>query len=118
MGDKPGLDLANQYLREIHQQWSELKASTPEADDLVCLLTEHGEEVTIQLGPRADYVEWLQQSGHVSPIASLHKRACDVEPRTRPEMAMWIIVPTPQGMGVMRIVSEPMPVMTGPGGDA
>jgi hypothetical protein len=118
MGAKPGLDLANQYLNEIQQQWSELKASEPSADDLVCLLVDRGEEVTIQLGPRLDYVEWLVKNGHVSPIASLQKRACDVEPRTRPEMAMWIVVPTPKGIGVMRIVSEAMPVMTSPGGDA
>lgn len=119
MDTKPGLDLANQYLNEIHQTWRDLKASTPTANDLVCLLTDHGEEVSIQLGPRTDYVEWLAQHGHTAgPIVSLHRPACDVEPKTQPNMAMWVVVPTAHGLGIMRIVSEPMPVMTGPGGDA
>ena len=89
----------------------------PLDDDLVCILTDHGDTVMLKLGSRADYVEFLEQHGRTEgPISALRQPAGDVEPKLPRCMAIWVIVPTPVGVGVMRVMDTPR--LTSRGGDA
>lgn len=115
--DKPGLALVQKYIGQIHATWRDIRLNDPIHDDLVCIAVENAEEVQFKYGPRADYVAWLEEHGQTEgPIAALRQPAGDVEPKLPRSMAMWVIVPTPHGVGVMRVMDSPM--VTSKGGDA
>ena len=120
MEDKPGLDLVQRHIGTIQTIWRGVRASDPTADDLVCILKQQGDQVQFKLGPRADYVAQLER--HHRPtgdLVALKLPAGDALPKFPRSMALWIVVPTQQGIGLLRITDEDpsMPKYTSPGGD-
>lgn len=113
--DKPvGLGIVQRFNTEIQKAWRDARMIAPLEDDLVCVVSEHETYVTLKFGPRADYIEKLEQQGF--PLKSLRLPAGDVEPKFPRCLALWVVVPTPQGVGVLRLMDTP--VITSKGGDA
>ena len=114
MEDKPGYALVQRYLKEIHAAWDAAHKGEVN-DDLVCVLSEKNDAIFVKIGPRADYVAWLEQRGQSDgPIKVLQQPAGDVDPKLPHGMAIWVVVPTPTYIGIMRIIKEP--ALTGLGG--
>ena len=95
-----GYSLVERHLEEIRNVWNKVHTATRE-DDLLCVLLEHEGQIEVTVGSRSEYIEMLKKDG--KPAGVLCQPAWEHLPCLSYAMALWVLVPTEEGMGILRI---------------
>ncbi len=109
---QPGLELFAEYQERLLTEWRELRRNLGESGcDMIAILVREDVDgdVRMLLGPRQDVVESL--TAHVEEaegIEELRMPAYQKDPGTPKGLAIWVVVYTPKGASVMRVLDLPM----------
>jgi hypothetical protein len=98
----PGLNLVQLMRTEILQAWTEAEKSL-DTSDLLVVLEDEGDAVSMRVGPREEFLNFLQAHESVNldraPYTRLQKPASQ-----EGQPAIWVFVPSEKGVAVMRLV--------------
>lgn len=101
--------LVEQYLDEIHTTWKEARSRWPEQDDLACVVVEHPDTVSINVGPRLDLVKKLDKQGKLTAnIEPLRQAAGEVDPPVPLSWSIWVVAYVHPEVSIFRMIDKPM----------